>query len=118
MSARSRRLSKTDIKSWLEQTGFPVNECRFLNPPAPPYVVFWETQEVYGSDDKNLLRRSHVRIELYTAAISRLCKKKITDLLDAGGYEYQFDRDWIENKKLFVMFFEFSFLEKTDGGNE
>lgn len=102
-----------ELKPWLEQTGLPVNETRFLKPPPLPYLVFLDSSQVYGADDcPGLLEQHKVRVELYAQAISRALEQKVVALLHAQGLEYHHDCVWIDSEKFFMSVYEFDYTEK------
>lgn len=101
-----------NVKTWLQTTGMPVAENRFLKPPILPYMIFLETRNVDGPDDSNLIARRKLVIELYSSTINATSEKAIEDLLDAQAVSYRKERDWIESESFFQTIYETSITER------
>lgn len=101
-----------DIKVWLENTGMKVAEECFFKPPPLPYVIFKESTEVTGADNKNCLSTRDVSIELYSYKINHESEKKIENLLNEKSISNKKNRTWIESEKFFQTVYDFDLLEK------
>lgn len=104
-----------DIKMWLETTGMKVAEGCFFKPPALPYVIFNQEDEVSGADNKNCISDRDISIELYADKINREAEQKIEDLLNEKSIEFKKSRTWIDSEKFFQTVYDFNIYEKTGG---
>jgi len=101
-----------DIKTWLETIGLKVSEECFVKPPALPYIIFTEDNDVSGADDKNLITSRSISVELYSTKIDKVSEKLIEDLLNEKAIQYSKDRIWIDVETLFEAVFDFKIIEK------
>lgn len=100
----------TDVKTWLEATGYPVERLLFKEPPDLPYIIFTETVNATGADDKNLIAERAIRVELYSETINETAEGKIEALLNA--IEYTKEQLWIESQLLHETIYSFDLKEK------
>lgn len=100
------------IKSWLETTGMPAAEDRFLKPPALPYIVFTEINTVSGADDKNFIAGRQISAELYSDKIDVTAEQSIENLLNAKGIHYSKSRMWVGTEMFFQTVYDFDLTEK------
>jgi len=100
------------IKPWLETTGMPVAEERFLKPPALPYIVFMESVTVGGADNMNLIADRQISVELYSDKINAAAEQSVETLLNAKAIPYTKSRIWIESEMFFQTVYDFNLFEK------
>ena len=101
-----------DVKAFLEQTGLPVREQRFLGVMPLPAIVFTDIVDVGGADLINNLVTHNIGIEFYADAIDLVNEAKIELLLDSLPVSYTRTRDWIESEKFFSTIYEFTLTER------
>jgi len=102
-----------DIKAFLEQTGLPVREQRFLGVMPLPAIVFTDDLDIGGADLKNCLITRSIGIEFYTETIDLGNESRIEQLLDNLPVSYTRHRDWIESEKFFSTIYEFTITERN-----
>lgn len=102
----------TNVKTWLDTTGYKVAEDRFLHPLALPYIVFSVSCIVSGADSKNCIADRDVSIELYAERIDPVAESTVENLLDAKGIPYTKERIWIETETFFQTLYGISLIEK------
>ncbi len=101
-----------DVKAFLEQTGLPVREQRFLGIMPLPAIVFADAVDIGGADLINNLVTRNIGIEFYAETIDLLNEAKIELLLDSLPVSYTRTRDWIESEKFFSTIYEFTLTER------
>lgn len=101
-----------EIKTWLERTTMKVAEEHFLNPPALPYIIFSEDNDITGSDDKNCIANRAISIELYSGKIDKSAEGMIENLLHEKAIQYKRDRTWIDSENFFQTIYDFNLIEK------
>lgn len=101
-----------DVKAFLEQTGLPVREQRFLGVMPLPAIVFTDAVDMGGADLMNNLITRNIGIELYADTIDLENEAKIELLLDSLPVSYTRTRDWIESEKFFSTNYEFTLTER------
>jgi hypothetical protein len=101
-----------DVKAFLEQTGLPVREQRFLGVMPLPAIVFTDGVDIGGADLINNLVTRNIGIEFYADAIDLTTEAKIELLLDSLPVSYTRTRDWIESEKFFSTIYEFTITER------
>ena len=101
-----------DVKAFLEQTGLPVREQRFLGVMPLPAIVFTDAVDMGGADLKNNLITRNIGIEFYAETIDLENEAKIELLLDSLPVSYTRTRDWIESEKFFSTIYEFTITER------
>lgn len=101
-----------DVKAFLEQTGLPVREQRFLGVMPLPAIVFTDAVDMGGADLKNNLITRNIGIEFYAETIDLADEAKIELLLDSLPVSYTRTRDWIESEKFFSTIYEFTITER------
>lgn len=102
----------TDIKAWMETTGYRVAEECFLKPPALPYIIFRENISITGADDKNGIENREISIELYTDKINKTAEKSVEDLLNEKSIQYKKNRIWVDSETFFETIYDFNLVEK------
>jgi len=101
-----------DVKAFLEQTGLPVREQRFLGVMPLPAIVFTDSVAMGGADLMNNLITHNIGIEFYSETIDLENEAKIERLLDSLPVSYTRTRDWIESEKFFSTIYEFMITER------
>lgn len=101
-----------DVKHWLKSTGLEVADTSFIKPPSLPYIVFIETDNIAGGDNKNCISDRSIVIELYSSRIDRDSELKIENLLNEKAIEYKKDRTWIKDDNFFETMYDFNLIEK------
>ncbi|QXE19999.1 hypothetical protein [Clostridium sp. 001] len=101
-----------DIKNWFQTTELKVANELFLKPPPLPYIVFTESGDVGGADEKNCIANRAISIELYSERIDYVSESKIEALLNEKAISYKKDRTWIDSEKFFQTVYDFDLLEK------
>lgn len=102
----------TDVKSWLETTGYKAAEIRFNKPPALPYLLFIDDTNVGGADEKNFTADRNISIELYSERIDREAESKVEALLNEKAIKFKKSRNWIDSEKFFQTVYDFIIYEK------
>lgn len=103
----------TDVKEWLLTAGYPVEEERFLKPPAPPFITFTDQITKRGSDDSNCIAERIIDVELYSDKIDKVAEAAIEALLDAKPVAYSRERIWVQTERFFQTIYSFELTEKT-----
>lgn len=101
-----------DVKAFLEQTGLPVREQRFLGVMPLPAIVFTDVIDMGGADLKNNLITRNIGIEFYAETVDLENEAKIELFLDSLPIQYTRTRDWIESEKFFSTIYEFTIIER------
>ncbi len=100
------------IKAWLKTTGMNVAEQCFLQPPALPYIVFVEENDISGADSKNCIADRAITIELYSDRINREVEGKVETLLNEKEIQYKKERTWVDSERFFQTMYDFNLKEK------
>lgn len=100
-----------DVQAWLENTELSVKRLRFLKPPSFPYIVWLESSETRGADDKNLIKSRNITVELYFETESD-AEVKVEALLNALPVEFSKDTVWLESEKMYETIYNFELEEK------
>lgn len=101
-----------DVKVFLEQTGLPVREQRFLGVMPLPAIVFTDTVDVGGADLRNNLVTRSIGVEFYAETIDPENEARIEQLLDGLPVSYTRTRDWIEGETFFSTIYAFTLTER------
>ena len=104
------------IESILQPIGLPL-AYRTFKPyknkpvPAPPYLIYIISNEsAHGADNKNLYKRLHVAVELYTTTKNTVLEEKVEDAI--SQYEFEKYESYIDNEKMYFVSFEFDIYQK------
>lgn len=104
-------MNLSDMISMLEETGYPVAYDHFPvdSPPTVPYIALTlpNSNNFYAD---NTVRQEivHCTVELCTEKKDPLVEKTLTDVLNSHGIPWQkTSEEFIENDKLFSIFYEF-----------
>lgn len=92
----------------------PAAYSHFNKAPSVPFIVYSIPESSrYGADNKNMLMKSTVRIELYTDHKDIQLENKVADLF--SEYEIDTYETWIPDQQLYQVVFEFETITKTGG---
>lgn len=104
------------IENLLASVGVPIAYRKFKpyknKPvPPPPYIIYIiERESGRGADNKNLLVKKSVFMELYSKEKNTVLEKKIETSISA--FEWDKYEDTIESENLYVVSYEFDIYEK------
>lgn len=103
-----------EIMLRLRTLGLPAAYSHFNKPPSVPFVVYTIPDSVrYGADHRNMLKKSTVRIELYTDHKDIKLENKVAALF--SEYEIDSYETYIDEQQLYQNVFEFEIIIKTGG---
>lgn len=103
-----------EIIKRLRTLKIPAAYSHFNAPPSVPFVVYLIPEtERYGSDSKNMLKRSTVRIELYTDHKDTALEDKLSALF--SEFELDSYENYLSDQQLYQNTFEFEMIDKTGG---
>lgn len=103
-----------DILKRLRTLKIPAAYSHFNKPPSVPFVVYTIPDEQrYGADNRNLLKNSTVRVELYTDHKDIQLEDKVAGLF--SEYEIDSYETWISDQALYQVVFEFNIITKMGG---
>lgn len=105
------------VKSILTAAGFvegqTFKETRFLKPPTTTYAVYMGSYASRGADGVNLVKEHSYTIELYSYKADPTAERKIEEVLDSSGIEYdKSERYWLDSEQLYQVVFNFDHIEK------
>ncbi|KAF0226177.1 MAG: hypothetical protein FD179_1008 [Erysipelotrichaceae bacterium] len=101
-----------DVKAWLETTGLSVEYVNYENPPALPWVIYFEDHERYGSDLSNELVTRSFAVELYRKKSDISAETTLETLFDAKALEYTKNTVWLSSERCYMTVYNFSFTER------
>lgn len=108
--------SISELRSLLDGTGIKHRRGAFkaggLRSTPPPYIV-WRAADGkgYGADERNFLRLRDVTLELYHLPEDDESEKIVEAAL--YGTEYTADEAVLEDGSLVVVYYNFSFIERS-----
>lgn len=107
-----------DIKVLLEEgTNLKWIELRYLKSPPFPYFIFIDDTYTRGADKYNNIIEHNLTLEYYNEVIDKTYEKKIEDFLNSEDYQYNKNREWLEEEKMYMTIYEIdTFLEKVMKG--
>lgn len=107
-----------DIKALLEEgTNLNWKELRYLKSPPLPYFIFIDDTYIRGADKYNNIIEHNLTLEYYNEVIDKTYEKKIEDFLNSEDYQYNKNREWLEEEKMYMTIYEIdTFLEKVMKG--
>lgn len=107
-----------DVKEMLEKgTGLTWKELRYLKTPLFPYFIFIDDTYIRGADKYNNIKEHNLTLEYYNDVIDETYDKKIENFLNSEDYQYNKNREWLSEEKLYVTIYELdTFLEKIVKG--
>lgn len=108
-----------DIEKWFrEGTKTKIKELRYLTPPSLPYNLFVDEKKYRGADLQNNIVEHNLTIEHYSETIDNENEKVIEDFLNAELKQYEKNREWLNEEKMFVTIYELEpFIEKIKEEN-
>ena len=79
--------------------------------PSPPYLIYLiDSENGYGADEKNLICKKNITVELYTTLKSPATEEKIEEAI--SGFEYTKYEDYISEEKMYMVSYEFTTYQK------
>lgn len=102
----------SELKRYLDETGYPVTYSHFTptpdNPvPLPPYICYLvSSSSNFFADDEVYQENDNVQIELYTNKKDLAAEQKVKDVLKKYGLPYETFETFIESEKLFQKIYE------------
>lgn len=101
-----------EILTRLRSLKMPAAYSHFNKPPSVPFVVYTlpETNR-YGADNRNMLTKSTVRVELYTDHKDIQLENKVAELF--SEYEIDSYETWLSEQQLYQVVFEFEIINKN-----
>jgi hypothetical protein len=101
----------TELKTILNECGYPVAYSHFTTPPIPPYVTYLVAYSSnFIADNKVYQKVSNVQIELYTTKKDLVAENKLETVLDNNEIPYQSTETFIESEQLFQKIYEVRLL--------
>ena len=96
-----------EILSVLQGLGIPAVYGRFKEPQKPPYAIYLGAgQEYFEADNTYFTRRNLYRVEYYFIKKSSEQEAALEDaLLDAGFLYEKSDDAYIEQERVFVIYY-------------
>lgn len=96
-----------ELKSILDQTGYPVAYNHFNSEPTVPFLVYrLPSSSHFIADNVVYHNIEDIEIELYTNKKDLAAEKKIEDVLNANELPFEFFESWIDSEKLFQKTYE------------
>ena len=103
------------IEEILSAVGIPFRQTRFLYPQSGDYIVWNDSTETDGGDDKILLYHHEVTVELYTAAPSPGIEAALEASIAAHGLHFTKEEAfWLQPEQRYQTVYEFDFYEKKE----
>jgi hypothetical protein len=105
-------MNLTELKSLLDQSGYPVTYSHFTptknNPvPAPPYICYLVNNDPnFIADNKVFHKISDINIELYTVMKDLVTEAKLEKILDDNEIPYVSYEVFIDSEKIFQKTYE------------
>lgn len=106
-----------DLTIWLAQTGMPVAEIRFAQPPALPYLIVSETVHVDGADWEPFYCERSIQIAFHSERLDTEQEHTLEDLLWAEAIPYDKSRAWLEEAGHYMTTYHFTFTEELEEEN-
>lgn len=108
----SYNLTLAEIYEKLCTLNIPVAYLSFTQPQSLPFCVYYESGgDIYGADNKNLIERKNITIELYSEKKNPALERQIEDLFSDTELTKQADI-WIESEKMIETIYEFEVINK------
>ena len=99
----------------LDKIGIPNRESRFIEPPAPPFIVYFDGVQVRGADAVNLLKEHACTLELYTDKPDKTTISKMESVLDSMGIPYEkSEQVYLKDQSYYMTTFDFDYIEKKE----
>lgn len=108
----SYNLTLAEIYEKLCTLNISVAYLSFTQPQSLPFCVYYESGgDIYGADNKNLIERKNITIELYSEKKNLALERQIEDLFADTELTKQADI-WIESEKMIETIYEFEIINK------
>lgn len=99
----------------LDEIGIEQRESRFVKPPEPPFIVWFDEVEARGADDTNLIYEHGITLELYTENADKTPRESIERVLNKYGIVFnRTQKTWIESEGYYQEVFDFDYIEKRE----
>ena len=103
-----------DLKTQLEQLGYPVAVPLFFTEPPLPYIILLPTgEERTGSDFGAEIRNISYQIELYTAKKDAVLERQLEDLLTGQGIQFGKAEAYIDEDAMYQCAYSIEFYMKA-----
>ena len=100
-------MDETTLSNLLKSTGLPVAYHHFVQPPAPPYIVYlFAFSSNFGADNKVYRKVPHYQVELYTTKKDPATEKMLEDLFDTHDIYWEKTETYIESEDLYQVLYE------------
>lgn len=97
-------MTLVEVKTKLKTTGLPVAYRAFKGPVNPPFIAYFvDSEEVRGSDHKNLIVDRDLVIEFYSDSKEEATERAIENLFN--GFDVSKTEEWIESEKMLQVVF-------------
>lgn len=101
-----------ELHEMLKMTGFPVAYSHFNKSKSPPFICHYEDeQENIFADNKIILTKTSVMIELYTSKKNISAEKKLEELLEKNGILWTSTQQYIKEENLFMKEYYIEIVE-------
>ncbi|WP_305084724.1 hypothetical protein [uncultured Dubosiella sp.] len=105
------------VRQILEAAGFVENETykktRFLKVPSEDFAVYFDDEDVRGSDFENLIKSHSIRIEVYSYGADCFLEAKLEAELNWRGIPWsKSDRVWLRDDQYYMTAYYFDYQEK------
>ena len=101
------------ITGILRETGIPYRKTRFLKPQSGDYIVWDDSVETDGGDDKVLLYHHKITVELYTAAPAPDTESSLEASIAVRGLHFaKQEALWLQQEQRYQTVYEFEYFEK------
>ena len=100
----------------LKASGIPYRQSRYPHPPAKTYAVYFDDQDVSGSDPlpgAPKVVTHNVTVELYEPEQDPAAEAAIEAQLAAAGLDWtKQSRYWLQNTQRYQVIYEFNYIER------
>ena len=104
-------MTQQELYHRLQSSGYPVAHIEFSTSPTAPYIAYLiEGEEHRGSDDKNLIKESDVKVELYIEYFDTIAENTLDELL--GFTQFSKSKTKLSNERLLMILYEFDEIQK------
>lgn len=103
------------VNDILTAVALPHRAGRFPDPPATPYVVYFDAVEADGPDDMVMILHHDATVELYSltpAAAAEAEAALEAELKNRGLHWTKQDRYWLGQAQRYQTIYEFTYIEK------
>jgi len=96
-----------ELKSLLDQSGYPVAYSHFNSPPSPPYIMYLVAfSSNFHADNQSYVKIQNAQVELYTEYKDLEAEQALEDVLDQNDIPYDTTETFIETEQLFQKVYE------------